>query len=374
MKNFWKKAAENFAKKFPRERLEKSAREKISEFKNRSEPAENLRKRVPADSKKTPKIVPEKIAIACSGGSDSLALLLLVPEVLLKNFPRERVVVFHLNHNLRGEESAGDADFVEEISKSLGFEFVSETLDWRNFRAKKNVSEELLRERRLAFFAEKMRLLNAKILLQGHQKSDVEELLLMRISRGAGTAGLSAPRPISRQKSGEIFIRPLLEISKIEIENLLRALEIPWREDSSNAGTKFFRNRIRHEILPKFAEVSPFLNISRSRKLLEEADEFLEISAENFLKRGEKISAGTPKALARRVYLKNLTAAGATISAKNFAAHLEKVAAGTKFKFSSDKNSEVFWNGNELKISKKTSAGTRKISKKNSAKKHSRER
>ncbi len=303
-----------------------------------------------------------KIALACSGGSDSIALLLLAVAL----FPglRERLCVLHLDHALRGSESAGDAEFVATVARELGVESVVGKIDWQAISARDNrgrglvASEEFLRGLRLEFFAREMRARNCKILLQGHQRSDVEELLLMRLSRGAGVGGLSAPRPVSPQSDGRIFVRPLLTISKPDIETALRSLAIPWRQDATNAGCDYFRNRVRHNVLPALAAAAPFVNIARSRMLLEEADDFLELATNDFLRSGKRLSATLPRALLRRAIIKILDDRGATISAKNLDALVESVATTNPIKFSANKDFDVCWDGGELRILKRNPATT----------------
>ena len=217
------------------------------------------------------------IAIACSGGADSLAVLLLT----WARFPelRKRLCVLHFDHAVR-EESADDAEFVRNVCRNLGIEF---TCECRTPEGNAH-SEASLRAERLDFFAREMRSRNIKTLIQGHQKDDIAETLLMRLTRGAGTDGLAAPRKISVQRDGRIFVRPLLEISKKEILAALRACEIPWKEDLTNAGTDYFRNRVRNRVLPELRAAAPFENIARSRKLAEEDADALDFLAEKILR------------------------------------------------------------------------------------------
>lgn len=241
------------------------------------------------------------LAVACSGGADSLAVLLLT----WANFPeaREHICVFHFDHAVRAE-SAADAAFVREVCANLGVEFVCE----RRVPAESNDvnSEADLRRARLDFFAREMRSRKIRILVQGHHYDDVAETLLMRLTRGAGTDGLAAPRKISRQADGRLFVRPLLDIPKKKILDALRRYEIPWREDSTNAGTDYFRNRIRNRVLPELRAAAPFENIARSRMLMEEDADALDFFANNFFeKAAENFSfENLPKAIVRRVVRK----------------------------------------------------------------------
>ncbi|WOO41242.1 tRNA lysidine(34) synthetase TilS [Rubellicoccus peritrichatus] len=203
------------------------------------------------------------IGIACSGGADSLCLLLLIWE----RFPqlRERMIVLHYNHGLRGEESDNDEVFVSLVAKSLGIISKSK----KETSELGYISEESLRKQRLAFFRESTCL----CILQGHHGDDVLETILMRICRGSGTDGLSAPRPVHRHRDGLTFVRPLLAFERKTIQQALKELDIPWREDQSNTGRDFFRNRIRHDVVPALKSVSehnPVAGALRTRTLLEE--------------------------------------------------------------------------------------------------------
>lgn len=228
------------------------------------------------------------LAVACSGGADSLAALLLT----WAKFPETRgqICVLHFDHAVR-KESAEDAEFVREICAELGVEFVCERRV--PLPGKISHSEANLRSARLDFFIREMRSRNIKILVQGHQRDDVAETLLMRLTRGAGTDGLAAPRKISPQADGRIFVRPLLDFPKEKILTALRNCKIPWREDTTNAGTDYFRNRVRNRVLPELRAIAPFENIARSRKLAEEDADALDFFANEIFKKTkcEKISS-----------------------------------------------------------------------------------
>jgi len=194
-------------------------------------------------------------AVALSGGADSVALLLL----LWAHYPRKRdsLLVFHYNHRLRGAEADEDEAFCLELCEELGVELVvGRRPDGVELR-----SEAAARAVRFAFFAEEMERRNSQVLWLGHQQNDVAETLLMRLVRGSGTGGLAAPRPMQRiAASGDcserIHLRPLLTLSRAEIEAALRECEIPWREDTTNSGGEFFRNRIRRDVLPALIAAS----------------------------------------------------------------------------------------------------------------------
>lgn len=259
--------------------------------------AENLRRILGCSFDEIPK---KPLAVACSGGADSLAALLLT----WANFPemREKICVLHYDHAIR-ETSAEDADFVREVCRALEIRFVCR----RRENHEPAHSENDLRELRLAFFKREMETRQIDTLIQGHQRDDIAETLLMRLTRGAGTEGLAAPRKISRQADGRIFFRPLSETPKSEILAALEKCGIPWREDSTNTGTDYFRNRIRNRVLPELRATAPFENISRSRMLLEEDADALNFFCKKIFEAGEKSFSPKdfPKAVIRR-YLRKV--------------------------------------------------------------------
>ena len=243
--------------------------------------------------------------VAFSGGADSLALLL----TLWSHWPerRDRLVALHFNHRLRGEESDADEAFCREVCATLGMAIT--VGEWREARA--GVGEAAARAARLAFFAKEMTAAGASVLWTGHQKEDIAETLLMRIARGSGSAGLAAPRPVQTLSDGRVFLRPLLTLTKAEIVGALRDAGANWREDASNALGDFFRNRVRHEVVPNWrvaAENDALAGAALTRELLEEDDAALtawlaELLPESGYDR-ETLDVrgltGRPKALLRR--------------------------------------------------------------------------
>ncbi len=185
-----------------------------------------------------------RIGVAVSGGADSVALFrtlhALAPE------QHWTLVVLHVNHKLRGEESDADAQFVQQLAANLGsFCTIAEI----PLSGAGNLEQEA-RVARITFFRESMQLHNLHKVAQGHTQSDQAETVLFRLLRGAGSAGLSGIRPAT--KDG--FIRPFLNITRGETREYLHNLAQPWRDDSSNQSLAFDRNRIRLELLPALAQ------------------------------------------------------------------------------------------------------------------------
>ena len=240
--------------------------------------------------------------LACSGGADSVLLLLLA----LCHYPerRQSFVLVHFNHALREEESEADEDFVRFLGNEFDLEFV--------VGHGKSVAddESSLRNERLAFLRQVAEERSATVVLQGHQEDDVVETLLWRLARGAGLPGLSAPRPV--RLAGEFaFVRPLLTVSRKKVRRILTEVGAFWREDESNSSLQYLRNRLRAQTIPRWIEdlgreVSS--SAGRSRRLLEEADEALEQWAQRVFReclQGEELEiAGLgciPRAVTRKV-------------------------------------------------------------------------
>ena len=183
----------------------------------------------------------ERVGVAVSGGADSVCLL----HVLSQLRPRWNVGlhVLHLDHNLRGEESRGDAGFVQRLAAEFGYPI---TVGQAHPGLEDGNLEQAARQARLAFFREALASGAVDRVALGHTRSDQAETVLFRLLRGAGSAGLAGIRPVT----AEGLIRPLLSVERAEVEAFLREHGIGWREDATNASRAFARNRIRHDLLP----------------------------------------------------------------------------------------------------------------------------
>ncbi len=186
----------------------------------------------------------DRVAIAVSGGADSVCLL----HVLRNLAPRWGLTlsVLHVNHNLRGDASRDDAAFVRSLAAGLNLPFTLHDLDLSTGPGN---LEQSARNGRLAFFHRHLASGFATRIALGHTRSDQAETVLFRFLRGSGATGLAAIRPVT----GRGIVRPLIEIERPEIERFLRDRTIAWREDATNATLDFARNRIRHQLLPQLA-------------------------------------------------------------------------------------------------------------------------
>ncbi|MDQ1328427.1 MAG: tRNA(Ile)-lysidine synthase, partial [Candidatus Poribacteria bacterium] len=186
----------------------------------------------------------DKIILAVSGGPDSTALLYLMYDLM--DELKYSLHIIHLNHNLRGEESDADEEFVREHAKKLDLPITVESINVKSMITSKESLESGARRIRYKFYERVMSEIGANKVAQGHTADDQTETVIMRFLRGSGTKGLSGIPPI---RDG-IYIRPLIETTRREVEEYLQSLNINPRLDSSNISTEYERNKIRHELIP----------------------------------------------------------------------------------------------------------------------------
>lgn len=202
----------------------------------------------------------QKLMIGVSGGSDSIALLHLLHQ--LKPKLALSLLAVHINHNLRGAESAEDELFVKHLCDRLNIPIVIRQL---HFESKADLENAARLGRREIMLQLKNMYKFDRIVL-AHQKDDQAETVLMNMVRGAGITGLGGIPPISG-----IYLRPLFAFSKAELESWLTASGFTWRQDSSNADNSFTRNHIRNELIPWIAQN---LNPEIIHRLYQQANSF----------------------------------------------------------------------------------------------------
>jgi tRNA(Ile)-lysidine synthase len=187
--------------------------------------------------------------IGVSGGRDSVALLHLLVKLGYK-----KLIVCHLNHQLRGRSSDVDARFVQKLAEKylLDFELGSANVP-ALAREKKSSIETAARDSRYLFLAKVARRRLCQTIFLAHHADDLVETFLINLFRGAGTAGLSRMREISTRQIDDVdlvIVRPLLNVWRKEIDIYVRKHRIKFREDASNKNLNALRNRIRHRIIP----------------------------------------------------------------------------------------------------------------------------
>ncbi len=215
------------------------------------------------------------VVVGVSGGPDSLCLLHLL--VRLQEEYRLRLHVAHLHHGARGEEADADAAFVADLARQWGLPVSLAKEDVPAIaRRHKLAFEEAARRVRYAFLAHVAGQVGAARIAVGHNADDQAETVLMHFLRGAGPAGLRGMRPATPiaeyrlleeisaytlPSPSPVLIRPLLGIPRARIEQYCAEQGLSPRFDRSNLDTTYFRNRLRHELLPLLETYNP--NIRR---------------------------------------------------------------------------------------------------------------
>jgi len=195
----------------------------------------------------------DKIAIALSGGVDSIVLFhLLVTEY--KDSYKE-LVVFHINHGLR-EESYEEAGFVEKFVKDFDVKFYKEELNMSDLERDSHTSEEMLaRELRYQAFNKMAKLEGVTKLLTAHHKNDQVENILMRLLTGRSIDhSLAICEEI--EMAGLTIYRPLLNSLKAELEEYAKEKNLHYYVDATNFDTDYTRNNIRHNIVPLLNDIN----------------------------------------------------------------------------------------------------------------------
>ena len=191
-----------------------------------------------------------KILLTVSGGLDSMALLHLFH---LSGFSIE---VAHCNFNLRGEESNGDEQFVKEACHSLDISFNCKHFDTEKYAQDNGVSIQMAaRDLRYTWFEEIRSANNIDFIATAHHQDDQIETILLNLSRGTGLKGMHGILA-----KHQYIIRPLLFCDRQALESWMKEKAYLHREDSSNASVKYYRNKIRHQVLPVLKEINPSLS------------------------------------------------------------------------------------------------------------------
>lgn len=211
----------------------------------------------------------DRICVAISGGADSVALLLTLHAA--NNAKHDGLGIglsaAHVHHGIRpAAESDADQQFVEALCIQLDVPLHIHHADIPARAATtRETLEEAARTVRYDFFRTLIVSGHADAVLTAHTLDDQAETVLMKLLRGAWTEGLSAIHPVvtiplaNQQRTGKI-LRPFLQTRRADIETYLRALNLPWREDSTNADTTYTRNRIRHELIPQLRTFNPSID------------------------------------------------------------------------------------------------------------------
>lgn len=192
------------------------------------------------------------MAVAVSGGADSVALLRILLE--LRDELGIVVSIAHFHHGIRGADADADEAFVADLARVQDLEFHVGRGEAPSRAKHSSISlETAARELRHDFFKILLQEQRVDCVSTAHTSDDQAETVLMKVMRGAGSRGLAGIFPEHRLVAGRI-VRPLLEVRRQEVREYLRAAKQEWREDASNADLSFVRNRIRARLLPMLRE------------------------------------------------------------------------------------------------------------------------
>ncbi len=192
-------------------------------------------------------LLTKRFLLACSGGIDSMVLVSLCMRSSLD------FVIAHCNFQLRGVDSIGDEEFVHDFAKENNIPVCIKSFETDDYISQHKVSVQMAaRELRYAWFTEIMEQDRIETLVTAHHADDSLETFLINLSRGTGIDGLTGI-----PAKTDTISRPLLAFSKGQIEAYAQEEDLHWREDSSNAETKYLRNKIRHDIVPLLKELHP---------------------------------------------------------------------------------------------------------------------
>jgi tRNA(Ile)-lysidine synthase len=319
----------------------------------------------------------ERVAIAVSGGSDSVALVWLFQEIASAGHVAIAGLV-HLNHGLRGEESHADEAFCRALAARIGWPIDVGHIDAAALaRAQSQSVETAGRAARYGFFEAAAQKLGADVVMTGHTLDDQAETVLLRLLRGAGTRGLGGVRP----RRGP-YVRPLLEVRRAELRQYLVDRGESYRDDSSNDDRSIPRNRVRHELMPVIGRLAPggvqalarvaalarddedflqkaAIEAGRSLVLSEEAGALPQGPPDSTLRIDCRMFAVLPPAIGRRVVreLLNRAAPGAAFTVRHIEA-VRELAAADKSRGHLDLPGLVLERrGGELSISSRVEAG-----------------
>ena len=206
--------------------------------------------------------------VALSGGADSVALLLILKDL------GYHIEAAHCNFHLRGEESNRDEEFVKNLCLKQAIPFHVIHFDTNEYAALHQVSIEMAaRTLRYGYFRQLREDIGAEKVCVAHHCDDAVETLLMNLMRGSGVHGLTG----IRVRNGEI-VRPLLNVSRQEIEDYLHSIGQDYVMDSSNLVDDVLRNKIRLNVLPLLEQINPNVaeNIGKTARFMQEAEKVIE--------------------------------------------------------------------------------------------------
>ena len=250
--------------------------------------------------------IEQGVLVGLSGGADSVMLLCFLLEYRRRSGKNYSIVASHINHCIRGEEADRDEQFCRQLCEALGVELIVKGYDVpRLAKSSGSGLEETARIVRYSVFENIIQgRSDINTVAVAHNMSDNAETVLFNILRGSGSRGASGIRPVR-----DNIVRPLIKVSKKDIDNALSESGIPFVLDSTNLSTDYTRNYIRHEVIPSLANVTsnPERSLSRFADNMRSDDDFITSYAKSFLLENEIVSNSALKELHYSVFVRVLS-------------------------------------------------------------------
>ncbi len=183
------------------------------------------------------------VLVGVSGGADSVGLLRAAASEGV--IPDVKLVVGHVDHGIRGAESTADSEWVGKLAGQLGLDYEAISVDLSG-----DHSEASARESRYAALIDVAGRHGCGAIMVAHTRDDQVETVLHNLLRGTGLKGVAGMSERQSLENGLELLRPILDLSRADVENWLRSVGQTWRDDHTNTETRWTRNRIRHELLP----------------------------------------------------------------------------------------------------------------------------
>lgn len=288
------------------------------------------------------------VLIGLSGGADSVCLTHML--YTLKDELGIKIYTAHMNHCIRGVDADRDEKFAVEFSNSLGINCIHEKQDVRGYAEMKGISEETAgRELRYAFFERVLKERGLNKIATAHNKNDNAETILMNFMRGSGTRGLCG----IPYKRGNI-VRPILSISREEIEGYCKENSLKYVTDNTNNETVYTRNKIRLDLIPKIQKEfnSGFINtVTKNSVLISEELDYIEHEADKICEKIKDNAIALDElmknhnAIARRVIMRMIKLSGIGDISAEYIESVLKLAkhghSGAKISLPSGKTAKI---------------------------------
>lgn len=217
----------------------------------------------------------DRVVVGVSGGPDSICLVNLLNEIKNEKEIDFELIVCHINHMIR-EEAGEDEEFVKKYCEDRKIPFFVKYAKVEEIAKDMKIgTEEAGRKVRYEFFEEILKKTNANKIATAHTKNDNAETVLMNLIRGSGTSGLKGIKPIRDNK----YIKPLIEVSRDEIEKYCEERNLNPRHDKTNDENIYTRNKVRNILIPCIKkEFNPNIidTVDRLSKLVDKENEYLD--------------------------------------------------------------------------------------------------